>query len=138
MALGDLSRPMRRSAHDRGRLAVEDVYAGMWQRMKRELCGGDAEAAKHMIRQEGCSAYFMSAIHSITTTNVGYNPRSRDDQAQRFSVALRLAVHLSPDNGAAIYEQLDNALCTKRHPYSLAIVNAYLAFKAHQYEANRL
>jgi hypothetical protein len=136
MALGDLSRPMRRSLHNRERLSVEDAYACIWQSQKQGLCAGNEEASKQILREQGCSAPFMRAVYEIMSTDVGYNARSREDQAQRFSVALRLAVHLSPDKGAAIFEQLDYELHPDRRPHPLAIVNAYLALKAREFSRN--
>lgn len=136
-ALGDMTTPLRRSFHNRERLSLEDAYAVVWGKSKQELGNGDEEIGKARLREQGCSTPFMVAIHTIIATDVGYNTRLRDDQAQRFSVALRLAVHLSPDKGAAIYEQLDQTLHPTRHSHSLTIVNAYLAFKAHEFEAGR-
>ena len=136
-ALGDMSTLLRRSFQNRDRLSVEDAYACMWSKLKQQLGSGDEEAGKAILRAQGCSAAFMSAIHSIITTDVGYNVRHREDQAQRFSVALRLAVHVSPDKGAAIYERLDRALHPVGSSHPLTIVNAYLAFKAREFEAQR-
>jgi hypothetical protein len=130
-ALGDLTTPMRRSFQNRERLSVEDAYACVWDKSKRQLGDGDEEMGKAILREQGCSTAFMSAIHNIITTDVGYGIRARDDQAQRFAVALRLAVHLSPDKGEAIYTQLDTTLHPGRSACSLTVVNAYLAFKAH-------
>ena len=136
-ALGDMSKPLRRSFQNRERLSLEDAYAVMWAKYKRELGNGDESIGKAILREQGCSAPFMSAIHTIISTDVGYNPRAREQQAQRFSVALRLAVHLSPDRGDAIYARLDHALHPARSLHPLSIVNAYLAFKAHEHEATR-
>jgi len=133
MALGDLGTPLRRSPQSRERLMVEDVYACIWKNGKQQLSQGDEATAKLILREQGCSMAFMSAMHNIMSTDVGFDPRRRDDQAQRFSVALRLAVHLSPDGGASIYEHLDQALHPERNSPPLSIVNTYLAFKARKF-----
>jgi hypothetical protein len=130
MALGDLTTPLRRSVQSRDRLAVEDAYACFWKSLKQELANGDESQAKALLREQGCSAVFLSALHTIMSTDVGFNERRREDQTQRFAVALRLAIHLSPDKGASIYEHLDAVLHPERHSYPLSIVNAYLVFKA--------
>jgi hypothetical protein len=133
MALGDLGTPLRRSPQSRDRLMVEDAYACIWKDGKQQLSKGDEATAKLILREQGCSMAFISALHSIMNTDVGFDPRRRDDQAQRFSVALRLAVHLSPDGGASIYEHLDQALHPQRNSAPLSIVNTYLAFKARKF-----
>jgi hypothetical protein len=130
MALADLATPLRRSVQSRDRLGVEDAYACVWKSLKQQLGNGDESQAKAILREQGCSAQFLSAIHTIMNTDVGFNEWRREDQNQRFSVALRLAIHLSPDKGASIYEHLDAALHPERHSYPLSIVNAYLVFKA--------
>lgn len=135
MALGDLTTPLRRSPQNRERLLVEDAYACVWKSAKQHLSerGGDETAAKLILRQQECSMAFLSALHNIVSTDVGFDPRRRCDQGQRFSVALRLAIHLSPDGGGWIIEHLDQALHPERNSIPLSIVNTYLAFKAHKF-----
>ncbi len=127
--LGDMTTPLRHSHHNRDRFLVEDAFAYLWKESKRQLGGDNDESAKGILRAAGGSGPFMNAIHSIVHSDVGNSQRHRDEQAQRFSVALRLAVHLSPDHGAAIYQELDRLLHPARSSCPLSVLNAYLAHK---------
>jgi len=128
-ALGDMNTLLRHSYQNRARFMVEDAFACMWKDSKRQL-GGDAdEGAKAILRSAGASEPFMNAIHSIVNWHVGNSQRHRDDQVHRFRVALRFAVHLSPDRGDAILQELDRKLHPSHSSCPLSILNAYQAFK---------
>jgi hypothetical protein len=127
--LGDMSTPLRRSAHNRERFLVEDAFAYTWKDSKLQLGHGDDEAAKRILRAQGASEPFLDAVRSLLQVETGSSPRFSEEQAKRFSVALRFAVHLSPDGGDMIYNELDKALHPSYSSCPLALINAYLAHK---------
>ena len=127
--LGDMSSPLRRSARNPERFLVEDAFACMWKDSKVHLGQGNDEVAKAILRAQGGSAPFMNAVHALLRFEAGNNPRLSEEQAKRFSVALRFAVHLAPDGGDLIHQELDKALHPSRSSCPLAILNAYLAHK---------
>ena len=127
--LGDMCTPLRRCPYNRDRFLVEDAFSCMWKDSKQLLGRGDDEAAKVILRTQGASTPFMDALYTLLRVETGSSPRLSEEQAKRFSVALRFAVHLSSDGGELIHKELDRALHPSRSSCPLAIINAYLAYK---------
>lgn len=134
-SLGDVEKRLFRMPGSE-RLWVEADYTDSWKDVKHTLGREpeNVELAKGILRAQGCHEPFLEAVEKIIKAGRPYDTRLQEDRLTRFNVALRYAVHLSPDGGEQVYQHVDALTDTRRTQCPLSFVAAYEAFKVRHHE----
>jgi hypothetical protein len=129
--LVDLNQPLA-LARSGQRSIVEAKYSYCWGEFKHAL--GDQKdqiaESKGILRSQGCEQFFLQAIETIVRAPWPFTLRQQEDRLERFNLALRWAVHLSPGDADATYQTVDLLTDVRKSLCPLRLVNAYQAFKA--------
>jgi hypothetical protein len=116
--------------HDR----TEEAYSILWRNAKDKVEPQFQEQAKATLRGQGCSELFIEVIDAVIQSKLSTDVDSKKQLLSRFMIALRLAVHLSPDRGAQLISLLDEQLQPQNCPQdsaALTISTTYARAKKH-------
>jgi hypothetical protein len=108
-------------------------YSRLWKEMK-EYAGESEEiikAAKSELRSLGGQHIFVDTLRMFIEPGLPNSKFDQDDMIMRFRIALRLAMHLSPDGGKEVCCKLDRLLYPQYgNTAPLYLVKAYQGYLA--------
>lgn len=104
--LADFKKPLTLLIPKR-QVNVDAFFSSVWKKAKDKVLPEHVEAAKRALRSQGCSEYFTAVVEKIISSRLSCSPEKKRELLTRFLLAIKFAVHLSPDKGAAIYRGYD-------------------------------
>lgn len=105
-------------------------FSRLWKDTKALVDPRNVEEAKATLRAQNCSEFFVEAVDTFIRMGMKCSEGQQRMRVARFLISLRLAIHLSSDKGAEIYQFYNTAFhpeaCPRPHPL---LVRAYEAYK---------
>jgi hypothetical protein len=108
---------------------IDEMYEKTWNTFKSSHVPEAKEEKKRFIRAQGFSADFVDTTDFLISKYNDATGRSRSSLLMRILISLRLAVHLSPDEGREIYLKYDLVFDPRSKGVHPALIRAYEEFR---------